>query len=596
MKALVKVGDVCNHACRFCHRGGAGRVDVPGARVDALIDRAAALGYRMVVLSGGEVTLRPELLAWARRAAARGLDLGLVTNASRLDRPLVDALVRHRLRYVHLSLHGGDAALHDDLCGVPSFGRVLEAIGALGGRGLELWVNCVVARPNLDRLRGVVDALAPHADASLKFSFVEPRGAAMEDFDGMVPSVTEGSARIADALRYARATLGAGRRLAHDGLPLCLLPGLDGLRGDLRSHGFSAMAEVGEEDLHPVDECNSVHPPACRGCALRGRCSGLFRGYHAHKGDGELRPETGRPRSNSFNYVYEGHLETSGDGCPVAEMGLAPWDTGRHLFVRNGRRVGRFRTDTQDFSDDEIADVKRRTGQVYLDASRADAPTDFARQLVKLRPADECARCPEATRCTGLHEPATENVFARDEARLLELLGALEGTVLDIGCGDGPYGGALEAAAQSGLTRYVGLEPDPERASRLRRRWPWASMTVGTAEMLPFTERRFDHVLVLRSWNHLADPALATHRLLGALRAGGTLTIVDNGAFGLARTRAHAAIAQRSAAALEHYRNDGAAEAHALVSGVAADLRLLERWDVGPDTSNQWLLRFRLPG
>jgi hypothetical protein len=70
---------------------------------------------------------------------------------------------------------------------------------------------------------------------------------------------------------------------------------------------------------------------------------------------------------------------------------------------------------------------------------------------------------------------------------------------------------------------------------------------------------------------------------------------VDNEAFGLARTRPHAARAERSSAALEHRRNDGAREAHATVSGLGllAALELVERRDVGPDTSNQWLLRYR---
>src|SRR6266511_1019180 len=100
MRALVKIGDRCNQACRFCHRGAPGRTDVPRPRVDALIDRAAALGHRMVVLSGGEATLRPELLGWAGRAAARGLDFGIVTNGTLLDDTVVDALLRLRLRYV----------------------------------------------------------------------------------------------------------------------------------------------------------------------------------------------------------------------------------------------------------------------------------------------------------------------------------------------------------------------------------------------------------------------------------------------------------------------------------------------------------------
>jgi hypothetical protein len=45
----------------------------------------------------------------------------------------------------------------------------------------------------------------------------------------------------------------------------------------------------------------------------------------------------------------------------------------------------------------------------------------------------------------------------------------------------------------------------------------------------------------------------------------------------------------------EHYRNDDAARAHAVLGAGAHSLELLERLDVGPESSNQWLLRYRRP-
>ncbi len=594
MKALIKVGDRCNHKCVFCHRFGSPRRDVPRAEIEARIDRAAQLGQSMVVLSGGEATMRPELLDWAARVAGRGMHFGLVTNGSLLDGATIDRLMRHRLRYVHLSLHGGTAAVHDELVGSASFERVRSSLRELSSRGIELWVNCVVTRANLNHLGEVVDATEPFPDAGLKFSLVEPRGGAAASFDALVPRVAEAAERVREALEAA-ALRSCSRVLAHDGLPLCLLPGHEDRRGDLRTHGFWTMAEVGDADLYPVDDLSSVRPERCRPCVLRGRCPGLFTGYYDRFGDGELRPMVDRPRSNSFNYVYEGLVAGRPDGaCPVEALGTAPWDLGRHLFVRNGDRVGRFRSDTRDFCDADIAEVKHRTGQVYFDVSRGDAPDDFAQQLVKLQRAERCAPCPHAGRCTGLFEPVWENLFARDDARVMEILRGLSGDVLDVGCGEGPYADALAAAARAARVRYTGLEPDAGRAEEMRARWPWAQVLVGSAEEVDLSEAHFDHVLVLRSWNHLRDPAAVAVRLAAALRPGGTLTIVDNEAFGLARTRAHAARAERSGTAFEHYRNDGAAQADALLgaAGLAGRLALIERRDVGPRTSNQWLLRY----
>jgi MoaA/NifB/PqqE/SkfB family radical SAM enzyme/SAM-dependent methyltransferase len=594
MRALVKVGYRCNHKCTFCHAEERRDVEAPRAEVAGRIARAAHLGHSMVVFSGGEATLRPELIEWARSTAAFGMDVGLITNGTLLERALVESLLQARLRYVQLSLHGGTADVHDEIVGAPTFHRVLRSLQLLSGRGLDLWVNCVVTRRNVAELRGVVDAVRALPDVALKFSFVEPRGGAAARFEELVPRVAAAAAAVSEALDAALARTPSAR-VAHDFFPSCLLPGYESRRGDLRAQGFWTMAEVGEPDLYPVDAGSLEKPPVCRLCALRGRCPGLFAAYHARYGAGELRPLRGGPQSNSFHWIYEGRVIPPADGsCPVRALGIHPWDPARHLFVRNGERVARFRTETLDFCDEDIADVKLRAGQVYLDASGRDAPDDFARQLVKLRRSDECGPCQERDRCTGLFEPAAENLFQRDDARVLEILASLEGDVLDIGCGEGPYGEALAASAREGRIRYTGVEPDANHAARMRERWPWADVRVAAAEEFEPGAATYDHVLVLRSWNHLRDPAAVVTRLAAALRAGGTLTVVDNEAFGLARTRADAARAERSAARFEHYRTDRGADAHAVVksSGLLGRLVLLERRDVGTDTSNQWLLRY----
>ena len=140
---------------------------------------------------------------------------------------------------------------------------------------------------------------------------------------------------------------------------------------------------------------------------------------------------------------------------------------------------------------------------------------------------------------------------------------------------------------------YVGLDPDPVRIAALRSRWPRAHLHVAEAESPPVGLPRPDHVLILRSWNHLRNPVQVLESFARSLPLGGTLTVVDNVAFGLVRPRAAARSAEDSAAVFEHLRNDGSAEAHALISQSLLRLALIERQDVGPATSNQWLLRYR---
>lgn len=304
-------------------------------------------------------------------------------------------------------------------------------------------------------------------------------------------------------------------------------------------------------------------------------------------------------RSNSFHYTFVrpvGALAGErASGCPVLCAGPARWDVARDLFLRRDDRVGCYATRTGDFSDAEVARVKHALGQVYLDISAKPAPDDFSRDLVQLRRSEVCDGCPARGACAGLFDPVRDDVFARDDALVRDLLAGLEGDVLDVGCGEGPYGEVLAARAMSGAIRYAGVDPDAARIAALRARWPWAELRVSAAEDLD-PSRRYDHVVVLRSWNHLRNPLRALAIFAESLRPGGTLLVVDNVAFALVRARRHAVTAERGGAIFEHFRNDGADEAEALITAALPTARRLLRRDVGPSTSNQWALWFRLVG
>ena len=98
-------------------------------------------------------------------------------------------------------------------------------------------------------------------------------------------------------------------------------------------------------------------------------------------------------------------------------------------------------------------------------------------------------------------------------------------------------------------------------------------------------------MLLLRSYNHLEDPARTLELSLSLLAPGGTLLVVDNVPFGLVRTADHAARAERGPAVFEHFRNDGLAELTALLG--RPGLALLEARDVTPRGSNEWLAHYR---
>jgi MoaA/NifB/PqqE/SkfB family radical SAM enzyme/SAM-dependent methyltransferase len=596
VKGLIKVGYACNEKCTFCHTADVRHTGDTAERIDGKIDRAKRLGYSMVVLSGGEPTLRSELLRWARRIASRGLDFGLVTNGLLLAYPNVtDELIREcRLKYVYMSLHGGNAKVHKSVVRSDTFDNAMQAIGNLHGRIDDLTINCVVTTANVRHLRGVVDKLLAFPKLRIKFSMTEPKGGASRAFDIIVPDVEECAKHVKDAIQYGQSKrLDDGPQFAHDGIPFCLLPGLEHIYDDLQTHDYAAMIEADEDDFVPIDDVAKIHPQdTCGECALVGACPGLYRGYFESRGASSLRPVLGKPRANSYNFVPERDIaRAAGAPCPIRSDGTIPYDRGRTLFVRMKDRMRLFRTRTRDFSTHELLEIKETFGQLYVDISTKLAPDDFSKDLRKLKLTAECSRCPERPVCTGCYEATNRDVFSHGDHVVLDLLAGLSGRVLDLGCGQGPYLRMLAKHADAGTIEYVGVDPDASSLSTLGSRYPFARFVVASAEELPAGLGTFDHVLALRSVNHFKDPARVFDAAIARLRPGGTLLLVDNVAFGLVRNREHAARAESSSAnRLEHYRNDDAEKCARRIEG--KPMKLILRHDISPLTSNQWVLRY----
>lgn len=99
----------CNLTCKHCYAISAD-VDFPGElsteEVFSVMDDLRAFRVPVLILSGGEPMLRPDLFTIARRAKSMGFYVGLSTNGTLIDAGTLPAILDIGFDYVGVSLDG----------------------------------------------------------------------------------------------------------------------------------------------------------------------------------------------------------------------------------------------------------------------------------------------------------------------------------------------------------------------------------------------------------------------------------------------------------------------------------------------------------
>jgi len=224
----LEVVAACNLACTHCFAGTLPRRDRPLdlVELDPLFATFARMGSFRLGLTGGEPTLRPDLVEVVDLALAHGLAPCLTTNGHFLRDSLARALAARELAWLNVNLDGATAETNDRVRGAGSFERTLAGLETLTRVGGRFTLAFTLLRTNLHEVEACGRLAARLGAHSAVFRPLYPVGTAREHLD-LMPTYEEYARAVETlaALRVGKDAPSLGE--AHDPLAGTDLVGLD---------------------------------------------------------------------------------------------------------------------------------------------------------------------------------------------------------------------------------------------------------------------------------------------------------------------------------------------------------------------------------
>jgi AdoMet-dependent heme synthase len=322
------LADRCNHACEHCYQVQGLKGELTRDQVESVLREFRAGGGFVVSFSGGEATLRDDLIPLLAYAHGLGLATVLYTNGFTMTEALAGAIAACHVWRVDISLYSHHAAEHDAVTRVPgSWAKTTQGIRWLRVMGVNVTLKFTPSASSTANATELA-ALARELDAHLFVAELVTAGEAgrLEPTDARrAPehAISEGFAdpADADANPLDGRPCGAGDQLSirSDGLvqPCSLLHVPMGQVGTAATN----LSEIAASDVAGFfREVTWADFPGCRECDLRVHCRRCYASAVAEVGDMlapyqgacELAVERYRQTSGNPGVITRGERDVSG--------------------------------------------------------------------------------------------------------------------------------------------------------------------------------------------------------------------------------------------------------------------------------------------
>ena len=170
----------CNLTCRHCYQNAAPDAcanELTTAEACTLIDQIAAAGFRIMIFSGGEPLMRPDIYELVSYAAGKGLRPVFGTNGTLITPEVARRLKDAGACAMGISLDSADAAKHDAFRGLAgAYEATIAGMRACREAGLPFQVHTTVMEWNKDEVTDITDLVVELGGVAHYIFFLIPVG------------------------------------------------------------------------------------------------------------------------------------------------------------------------------------------------------------------------------------------------------------------------------------------------------------------------------------------------------------------------------------------------------------------------------------
>jgi radical SAM protein with 4Fe4S-binding SPASM domain len=147
----------CNVNCGHCYNQTREKEELSTDDWKSVLKDLWDLGVPHVIFTGGEATLRDDLVELVEYAETMGMVTGLLTNGVRLaDDEYLQDLIAAGLDHVQITLESSDSVIHNEMTGADSFEKTVQGIRNCVAAGIHTISNTTITKKNADGMSGTI--------------------------------------------------------------------------------------------------------------------------------------------------------------------------------------------------------------------------------------------------------------------------------------------------------------------------------------------------------------------------------------------------------------------------------------------------------